>query len=81
MVDGLVRDRRRVAQSDEQILRDCLNEAQQGALRALEYFGWKLRFVRNRSDPTPVMFSGDDSFIVIRPDGSIDAQAELMFRQ
>lgn len=80
MANGLVHDRRRVPPCDGHSLRS-LNEAQCGALRALEYFGWTLRFVRNPSAPMPVMFATDNTFLVIRADGSIDDRAKLAFRK
>ncbi|MGY1424973.1 hypothetical protein [Lysobacter sp. A289] len=81
MANGLVHDRRRVTPSDGHSLRSCLNEAQCGALRALEYFGWTLRFVRNPSAPIPVMFATDNTFLVIRADGSIDDRTKLAVRK
>lgn len=90
MVSGLVHDRRRAAPADERLLRGSLNEAQRGALRALEYFGWTLGFVRNpstprpvhqRAAPMPVMLAPDNTFLVVRADGSIDDRARLELRR
>ena len=72
-------DRRR-APPDRSAMHHQLNEAQRGVLRVLEYFGWELRFVRCQFDPVPVVFAGDDTYAVIRPDGSVDERPRLTLR-
>ncbi len=67
-------------------LRLQLNAAQLRMLRQLECFGWELRFVRRPPfvQPIPVIFpaddSGDDAFITLRFDGSLDEQPAVDIR-
>lgn len=55
-----------------------LNDSQLRMLRELECFGWELRFVRRPPfvEPVPVIFAGDgdDPYITLRFDGSLDDQ-------
>lgn len=73
-------ERRRASPPDHLTMCTQLNEAQRGVLRVLEYFGWELRFVRRQFDPVPVVFAGDDTYAVIRPDGSVDEQPRMAMR-
>lgn len=73
-------ERRRASPPDHLAMCDQLNEAQRGVLRVLEYFGWELRFVRRQFDPVPVVFAGDRTYAVIRPDGSVDERPRLVLR-
>lgn len=67
-------------------LREQLNASQQRMLRELECFGWELRFVRRPPfvQPIPVLFaagdSGEDAYITLRFDGSLDEQSALGIR-
>lgn len=67
-------------------LREQLNASQQRMLRELECFGWELRFVRRPPfvQPIPVLFAagdkGEDAYITLRFDGSLDEQAALDIR-
>lgn len=50
-----------------------LTRAQELMMMVCEDNGWSLRFVRGPLDhPTPVMFAGEDDYLVVRADGSID---------
>ena len=67
-------------------LRLQLNASQLRMLRELECFGWELRFVRRPPfvQPIPVIFAADDSgeeaYITLRFDGSLDEQSALDLR-
>lgn len=57
--------------------------AQQKALETLEYFGWRLRFVRRPvfCDPVPVAFEiGSNRYVVIGSDGTLDESQSLVLR-
>lgn len=79
-------ERRHGRACNETQLRAQLNEAQRRMLRELECFGWELRFVRRPPfvQPIPVIFaaqdSGDDGYITLRFDGSLDEQSALDIR-
>lgn len=75
-------ERRRDDNSHPIQLRAQLNEAQRRMLRELECFGWELRFVRRPPfvQPIPVIFAGDDAYITLRFDGSLDEQCTLEIR-
>lgn len=59
-----------------------LTEAQLGMVGELERFGWDLRFVRRPAfqPPMPVLFSGDDVFLCLRADGTMDETSPLQTR-
>lgn len=59
-----------------------LNESQLRMLRELECFGWELRFVRRPPfvEPIPVIFAGDDAYITLRFDGSLDDEPAFDIR-
>ena len=68
-------ERRKPEATPNALWRAQLNDSQRLTLRALERFGWELKFVRRRpfQDPVPVVFDGDRrSFAVLKPDGSLD---------
>lgn len=76
-------ERRKTEATANALWRAQLNEAQRLTLRALERFGWELKFVRRRpfQDPVPVVFDGDRrSFAVLRPDGSLDEKPGFEIR-
>lgn len=79
-------ERRHGRVCNEAQLRAQLNEAQRRMLRELECFGWELRFVRRPPfvQPIPVIYpaedSGDDAYITLRFDGSLDEQSALDIR-
>jgi len=85
-----MRERRSHAPADTRQMRQQLNHAQSAALQLLERLGWELRFVRQSPgeapvrSPTrlavPVIFAGDASWAVIRPDGSVDQAPRLKIR-
>lgn len=83
MTAGLVHDRRRNPTWAGGRLPDQLNRAQCDALALLQRFGWELRFVRTPlgAAALPVVFDRDNSFVVIRPDGSIDDYPALLLRR
>ena len=64
--------------------REGLTHAQQRTLAELEHFSWELRWVRRPMfrDPVPIVFNRKrERFVVIRPDGSIDEQPDLVLRE
>ncbi len=63
-------------------LRAELNEPQLTMVNELERFGWDLRFVRQppQQPPVPVLFSGDEAFLCLRPDGTMDESDSLAVR-
>lgn len=63
-------------------LRAQLNQAQLSMVRELEYFGWELRFVRRRmyQPSLPVLFAGDDAFLCLREDGTMDETRSIGIR-
>lgn len=79
-------ERRRGSLSNPGELRLQLNASQLRMLRELECFGWELRFVRRPPfvQPIPVIFaaddSGEDAYITLRFDGSLDEQSALDIR-
>jgi len=65
-------------------LRRGLSAAQLDALVTLEAFGWQLSFVRRPlfRDPVPVLFhAGQDRYVVLEADGSINASPDLPIRR
>lgn len=78
----LTHERRRISLSGSAALRAQLNESQLRMLRELEYFGWELRFVRHPpfQDAVPVIFAGDNAFVALRPDGSLDEEPAFNIR-
>lgn len=76
-------ERRRDSACSPLQLRAQLNEPQRRMLRELECFGWELRFVRRPPfvQPIPVIFAGDDAYITLRFDGSLDEQSTFDIRQ
>lgn len=76
-------ERRRGSVSNPIQLREQLNESQLRMLRELESFGWELRFVRRPPfvQPIPVIFAGEDAYITLRFDGSLDEQAAFDVRE
>ena len=64
-------------------LRAQINESQLRMLRELEYFGWQLHFVRRPPfvEPIPVIFAGDNAYITLRFDGSLNDQPAFDVRQ
>jgi hypothetical protein len=80
MVD---RERRQDKPAVSAALRAQLNDDQLMTLRDLERFGWELKFVRRPpfQDAIPVVFDGDRrTFAVLRADGTLDEQPELVIR-
>ena len=79
-------ERRQASDSNPAELRLQLNAAQLRMLRELECFGWELRFVRRPPfvQPIPVIYpaddSGEDAYITLRFDGSLDEQSSLAIR-
>jgi hypothetical protein len=75
--------RRGVVPTPVQLLAQ-LNGSQLRMLRELECFGWELRFVRRPPfvEPVPVIFAGDgnDAYITLRYDGSLDDQPNFGIR-
>jgi len=64
-------------------LRRGLTTAQLSTIQTLEAFQWSLAFVRRPlfRDPLPVMFNrGQDRYVVIGADGSIDETPALRIR-
>ncbi len=64
-------------------LRDNITPEQQQTVDTLEHFGWQLRFVRRPlfRDPVPVLFDrGDERYVVLRADGSLDESQTLPLR-
>ncbi len=65
------------------ILEDVLTEMQLIALREIEAFGWKLRFVRKPrfQAAVPVVFRGEgDQMAVLDKNGKINLQPSIEFR-
>lgn len=63
--------------------RDGITPAQRQAIETLEYFGWRLRFVRQPlfRDPIPVLFElGKQRYVLVRGDGSLDESQSLTLR-
>ncbi|MBF6024658.1 hypothetical protein [Lysobacter niastensis] len=55
-----------------------LTRAQELMMMVCEDNGWTLRFVRGPLEhPTPVMFAGEQDYLVVRADGSIDDDIQL----
>ena len=79
-------ERRQGATPKSAELRLQLNASQLRMLRELECFGWELRFVRRPPfvEPIPVIFaaddSGEDAYITLRFDGSLDEQPAVDIR-
>lgn len=75
-------ERRHPMPVDTNLMRDQLNDAQRGVLRALEYFGWELRFVRRPlfQPALPVICAGDAAWALIRDDGTVDERTKLEIR-
>jgi hypothetical protein len=64
-------------------INDFLNEDQLIALRQIESYGWHLEFIRRPlfADPTPVVFSPTGQIGILREDGSIDKNANILVRK
>lgn len=63
---------------------DQLDELQLLALRRIEGFGWKLRFVRRPlfQDVVPIVFSAEgDTIGVLEEDGRINMQPDIEVRE
>ena len=71
-----------VAQTMKQ-LRAKLNDAQLDMARELERFGWDLRFVRQRpfQPVVPVMYSCEETFLLLREDWTVDDAPQIELRQ
>lgn len=83
MADILDRDRRQIRGIPNAALRAQLNSDQLTTLSELERFGCELRFIRRPlfQEPIAVMIDGDrKSFLVLRPDGSVDDHPVLKLR-
>lgn len=64
-------------------LREYLNEDQRRTLRQVEGFGWQLAFIRRPlfQEPLVVIKNSEGSgFSVLEPDGSINAEADVVIR-
>jgi hypothetical protein len=63
-------------------LQEHLTEPQRTMVRELEHFGWDLRFVRHSPSqpPVPVLFSEDDVYLFLRPDGTMDESPDIDIR-
>lgn len=63
-------------------LRAQLNEPQLTMVNELERFGWDLRFIRRPpfQPAVPVLFSGDDAYLCLRPDGTMDESSSIAIR-
>ena len=65
------------------IIEDVLTEMQLIALREIEAFGWKLRFVRRPpfQAAVPVVFRGEgDQIAVLEENGRLNLQPNVEFR-
>jgi len=61
-----------------------LNKQQARTLHEIETFGWQLAFVRNSRSHTPltIVISPDgERLAVLEPDGRVDMQPEVDFRE
>ncbi len=68
-------ERRRQAPKAQRMMQRELNDAQLMTLRALEGYGWELKFIRRPAfqQPIPVVFDGDrKKFAVLKADGELD---------
>ena len=77
------RERRITDGLDTEALRAGLTPVQLNALGTLEHFGWTLRFVRRPMfrDPVPVVFHRDGKrFVVLRADGTLDENPDIVIR-
>jgi hypothetical protein len=61
---------------------DWLDQAQLLSLRTMEYFGWKLWFVRRQQPPTVVVILDEYSqqFALLEPGGQINQQPLIQLR-
>ena len=77
------RERRHDQQHPGRGLEAKLNAEQLATLHSLESFGWELKFVRMPlfQDAVPIVFDGDRKrFAVLRPDGTLDEDPEIVIR-
>lgn len=75
-------ERRRGVAPNSLQLHAQLNEAQLRMVHELECFGWDLRFVRRWPfrPPMPVLFAGEDAFLCLRADGTMDETPPIEIR-
>lgn len=81
-MDSLDMDRRRVRPVRESHWKRQLNPAQAGTLRALEQFGWSIRFVRADGALLRATVYDPDrgKLAIIEPDGRLVENPTLLFR-
>ncbi|HEY6530005.1 MAG TPA: hypothetical protein VIZ65_15050 [Cellvibrionaceae bacterium] len=63
-------------------LGDWLDQAQQLALRTMEYFGWQLWFIRRQQEPRLVVIRDGYSqqIAVLEPGGQINQKPQIQLR-
>ena len=77
-------ERRRGAANLQRLMQRELNDAQLSTLRALEGYGWELKFIRRPpfQQPIPVVFDGDrKKYAVLKPDGELDENPGFKIRE
>ena len=68
----------------EGLLKRAINTDQADTLRALEHFGWVIKFVRRQAggNSIAVVFDPDKKVLaVIEPDGSLKESPRMAFRR
>lgn len=78
------KDKRRGEKPIPENLKDFLNEEQLAAVKKMEEFGWKLKFVRRPAfeKPMVVVTSGAGGKIgVLEEDGRVNMEADVKLRK